>query len=518
MNSIVNNDKTLPISEENKDASLPLLQINPPSIMTSITSFQTVDDNQENILESTCIQRSPPSQTVDIATSPSDKFDRVNFQNSSSIGHMDEHSIDAWVQSTTTETISPPIERSPSLPATIFDQIASRSRGNSTVSTLCDQQQQQTSIYSDTMSSTISQNPSSSAELQRSYSFPTTDQHDNNDQENRLIKEENEDDFSSQFLAVPESEDSEIDKKKDKLPLLEQSAIFKTRSPTEEERKKSPNVSFHASVSFETPRKLMSHRRGQHSWNSDKNKSSLYQRSISHKIPTRSSLLYPKIIHKQFLTSSSMPTGTYSFPGNRTNQSSSLSDNVFLSTSTTNSPSSCQHLQLTNNTSIHPHFLSIPSSTSMVSSDRPTSNISDASGRSGIESSNLKTSASEPPYTASINEEPADRKSFFFLKHEHTSSASTGSSRTASTESLPTSSSEDEHNNFHKKLAALNKAGKSPQTPSDQRLAVLRQLMWLLEKRPTMNPRLNLGRQKQLQGTAPVNTNTLIFIQALSRF
>jgi hypothetical protein len=213
-----------------------------------------------------------------------------------------------------------------------------------------------------------------------------------------------------------------------------------------------------------------------------------------------------------------MPTGTYSFPGNRTNQSSSLSDNVFLSTSTTNSPSSCQHLHLTNNTSIHPHFLSIPSSTSMVSSDRPTSNISDASGRSGIESSNLKTSASEPPYTASINEEPADRKSFFFLKHEHTSSASTGSSRTASTESLPTSSSEDEHNNFHKKLAALNKAGKSPQTPSDQRLAVLRQLMWLLEKRPTMNPRLNLGRQKQLQGTAPVNTNTLIFIQALSRF
>jgi hypothetical protein len=502
MDSIVNNDKTPPISEENKDASLPLLQINPPTIMTSITSFQTVDDNQENILESTCIQRSPPSQTIDIATSSSDKF-----QNSSSIVHMNEHSIAAWVKSTTTEKISPPIERSPSLPATIFDQIASRSRGNSTVSTLCDQQQQQTSIYSDTMSSTISQNPSSSAELQRSYSFPTVDQHqhDDNDEENRLIKEENEDDFSSQFLAVPESEDSEIDKTKDKLPLLEQSAIFKTRSPTEEERKKSPTVSFHASVSFETPRKLMSHRRGQHSWNTDKNKSLLYQRSISHKIPTRSSLLHPQIIHKQFLTSSSMPTGTYSFPGNRTNQSSSLSDNVFLSTSTTNSLSLSQHLQLTNHTPICTQFLSIPSSASPLSLGRLTSNISDASGQSGIESTNLRTSASEPPQTASIIEEDINDGNKLYFSKQRTSSLSSGSSRTASTESLPTSSSETEGNNFHKKLATLNKFPKISQTPADQRLDVLRQLMWLLEKRPTINPRLNLSRRKNIQRTSSVN-------------
>ena len=515
MDSIGTNDKTPPISEQNTDGSLPVLQINPPSIMTSITSFQPVDDDQENILGSTCVHRSP-SESIDVATArSSNQFDPINFQKSSSIVHMDEHSIAEWVKSATTETVSSYIERSPSLPTTILEQISTRSRRNSTVSTLCDQQQQQqTSIYSDTISSTLSQNPSYSTEIQRSHSLPIADQHqhDNDENENRLIKEENEDDFSSQFLPVPESEDSEVDKKKDKLPLLEQVPIFNTRSPTEEQRKKSPSVSFHASVSFEGHRKLMSHRPRHNSWNTNKNKSLLYQRSVSHKISTQPSLLHPQINQKQLLTSYSMPTGTHSFPGNRTNQSSSFSDNVFLSTSTTNSPSSSHNLQLINNTSTHPHFLSIPSSASIISSDRLTSNISDASGRSGIESSNLRTSASEPPYTASINEreeeegETVNRKNLFFLKQQHTSSTSSGTSRTASTENLPTSSSEDDTNNFHKKLSALHKASKSPQTPSSQRLDVLRQLVWLLEKRPTINPRLNLGRRKQTQEMTSVNT------------
>ncbi|CAF3751451.1 unnamed protein product [Adineta steineri] len=493
MESNIDNEKISSLSEDNKDGLLPGLQINPLSIMTSITSFKPVDDNQENTLETTCIPKSP-SQSNENMTLLSDKYDQMNIQSSSSTIHMNEHSVAAWVQSTTSETVVSPIERSPSLPPTIIEQTLARSRRNSTVSTLCDsqQQQQQASIFSDTVSSTISQNLSLSTDIQRSYSFPIVDQHNN-------IDEENEDDFSPQFLPVPDSEDSEIDKKIKPVPVSEDSSIFNSRSPLEDQPKKSPNVSFHTSVSFEARRKLLCHRRQRHnSWNLNKNKSLLYQRSISHKIP----MVNVQTPNKQFLTISSMPTGIQSFPSNKTTQSSSFSDNVFLSTSTTNSPSSSRRLQLTNTASGCPKFLSMPSTTSMISSGRHTSHISDASGQSGIESSNLRTSPSEPPHTASINEEEdeegkADRKNLFFLKQQRTSSVSSGSSRTASTETLPTSSSEDEFNNVHKKPDALQKVGQHPRTPADQRLDVLRKLTWLLEKRPTIHPRLNLGRRKQ---------------------
>ncbi|CAF5120800.1 unnamed protein product, partial [Rotaria socialis] len=61
---------------------------------------------------------------------------------------VDNRSVAIWVQSTTTESSSPTIERSPSLPLTLIEPIIQRSRGNSTVSTICDHQQ---SIVSDTM-------------------------------------------------------------------------------------------------------------------------------------------------------------------------------------------------------------------------------------------------------------------------------------------------------------------------------------------------------------------------------
>jgi hypothetical protein len=210
-----------------------------------------------------------------------------------------------------------------------------------------------------------------------------------------------------------------------------------------------------------------------------------------------------------------MPAANYSssHPDNQTNQSSSYSDNVFLSTSTTNSPSLSQHLHLTNHTPICSQFLSIPSSASLLSS-----NISDASGQSGIESTNLRTSASELPRTASIIEEEINDEKNLYLSKQRTSSVSSGSSRTASTESLPTSSSENEGNNFQKKLGTLNKFLKISQTPADQRLDVVRQLMWLLEKRSTINPRLNLGRRKNIQGTSSVNTIKLILISSFLLF
>lgn len=496
------NNKTSSLIEQEKDGSLPILQINPLSIMTSISTYKPVDDNQENILDLTGVNQ---SQSIDLTTSSTtEKNDQIN--NSKPL-HMDTNSIAAWVKSTTNESLTPPIERSPSLPATIIEQTTARSRRESNVSTVCDPQQQ-ISIPSETMSCTISQNLSNSYDIQRSFSFPLTDQQQyNNNEDIRRIQEENDEDFPSQFLPVAESEDSEVDKKPQKFSSPKELIHFQSRSPPDDQLKKSPAVSFHASVSFETPRRLIPHRQRHNSWNKTKNNPFFYHRSHSHKI-------HPQITSQPFLTSSSMPAHHHHlFPlGNQTNQSSSYSDNVFLSTSTTNSPSSAHHLQVTNNTPIGRQFLSIPSSTSILSSDLLASNISDASGQSGIESSNLITSVSEPPLTASIIEEELVDGNNVYFHIKHTSSASTGSSRTASTENLPTSSSDDEVNNFHKKLTALNKFPKLPQTPADQRLNVVRQLMWLLEKRPTSNPRLTLGRRKHLQGTTSVHKIPFIFI------
>ncbi|UJR28200.1 hypothetical protein I4U23_009451 [Adineta vaga] len=517
MESTINNSDDSP---SKKDESSTTLQINPPSIMTSITSFIPVDDNEENKLETTNLQKMQ-LQSTDNYASRSDNSDHINIPKCSLNVHMDERSVAAWVQSTTTELVSSPIERSPSLPATILEQITTRSRRNSTVSTLCDQtqsQQPQTSVFSDTMSSTISQNLSNTTDIQRSFSFPTVDhhQHDNiNEEEDQFMPEENEDDMSTQFLPVPDSEDSEIDKTIEKASVSADASPFKTRSSNDETSKLSSNVSFHASVSFDPHRKLLPTQRRRHnSWNTNKNKSANYRRSVSYK-PT---LLHSQIIQKKYHTCSSMPSGIQSYPSHRTNQSSSYSDNVFLSTSATNSPLSSYHANSTHHIPIDSRFLPIPSSASMISTDRLTSNISDASGQSGIESSNLRTSASEPPHTASINEEEEGEqqqhnvetkgeKKLFYLQPIRPNSVSSRSSTTASTESLPTSSNEDEANNMHKKMDVLNKLGKKPRTPYDQRLDVLRQLVWLLEKRPAICPRLNLGRRKPTQATTSVRSS-----------
>jgi hypothetical protein len=493
MDSIATNDKSPSLSEQNNDGSLPTLQINPLSLMTSISSYKPVDDNQENILESTYVNI---SQSTDVATSSIDKIEPINSQKPLSIVRMDGNSIAAWVKSTTNESLTPPIERSPSLPTTIIEQIAARSRRESTASTLCDpsqQQQQLSSMPSDTMSSTISQNLSTSNDYQRSFSFPLVDQQRNTD-DIQFLREENDDDFSPEFHPVQESEESEVDKHIKKLSSLDERSAFIRRSPDDEQRKKSPSVSFHASVSFDSNRKLISHRQRHNSWNKPKSKLLSYNRSQSHKI-------HSQIIPKTLITSASVPADNNLLPSNRTTtQSSSFSDNVFLSAS----PASSHHLQLTNTSVQCSQFLSMPSSTSHLSSDRLTSNISDASGRSGIESTNLRTSLSEAPRTSSIiEEEMNDGTNVFFLKNQP-SSASSEFSRTPSTESLPTSSSDDEVNSLQKKLTALNRIHKTAQTPADQRSDVLEQLRCLLEKRPTINPRSNLSHRKQCPGTTTV--------------
>ena len=503
MDSIITNEETPSVTEENKTDSIPALQINPPSMMTSLSTFKPVDDRQENVLESTYGNR---SQSTDPPVSSLETIDLTNTQKVLPTMNTDNNSVAAWLKATVHESLTPPIERSPSLPATIIEQITTRSRRESTVSTLCDQQQQQqqqqaasSSNPSDTMSSTISQHASSSTEYQRSFSFPFVDQHQPRDNDTTLLfQEQKEDDLTSEFLPAQESEDSEVEKKTKEFSPSDEQQLFTMRSPAEESRKTSPIVSFHATVSFESHRKPGYHRQRHNSWNKQhSNKSSSHHRFPFHKI-------HSQINPKTLQTSTSVPKDHKLLSVNRTPQSSSISDNVFLSTSPTNSPSSTHHLQLINDGPLCSQFLSIPSSTSRISSDQLTSNISDASGQSGIESTNLRTSISEAPMTSSlIEEETNDDDDLFFSKHR-ASSVSSGSSRTASTESLPTSSSEDETNNFQKKLRTLNKMTKPPQTPQDQRLDVLTRLGWLLEKRPTLNPQRNLAHRKHLPGPTTV--------------
>ncbi|CAM4798235.1 unnamed protein product [Rotaria magnacalcarata] len=493
MNSNLNTDKISSISEQNKDGSLPVLQIDPLTLINAISPFNAVDDNHENILESACVNKSQ-SGSNDINSSLSEKFDQIHIKKSSLTTHMDEHSIAAWVKSTAVESAVSSIERSPSLPSTIIEQITN-SRRPSTVSTICDtQQQQQTSARSDTLSSTLSQNLSVVADAQRSFSFPATSgQHQfGDDEENQFVQVDQDDDYSSQFLPVPESEDSEIDKV-EKTTSIEEPMEFHTRSPTEK-MKKSPEDS----LSLEVRRKSLSNRKRTNSWNTNKNNLLLYQKSHSKKISSQPPFLKSQAVNNQYPTNHSPSPDTKICPSDRKiNQSSRFFDNIFNSVSTTDSPLSSQNLKSPNNSPLCSQFLSIPSSTSMLSSDQP---VSDLSGQSPIESSNLRTSVSEPSRTADIiEEETTDETNFNVLKQKQASSFSATSSRTASTENLPTSSSEDEFSYINKKMNAPTKNGKSQKTPTNQRLDALRQLKWLLEKRSTINPRLNLGRRKQQQ-------------------
>jgi hypothetical protein len=464
--------------------------------MTSVTQFTPVDDNQQNDLDTININ-APQSQASEAGLSPSLTADisspnmfvsssTVTDQQISSNTHMDNRSVAAWVESTTIEAISTVLERSPSLPSTLIEATVSRSRRNSTVSTVCDQQQ---SIISDTLTP---QQLSYSIDMQRSLSLPINDQYyrDNNDNNelSRPVNEDEGEDMLMQFLPVPESEDSEVEKKTKIQPSIDEQLEFEKRSPTTRENpKKSANISFHASVSFETHHKpAVFHRRRHNSWNTNKNKSPSFQRSHSHMINTPPPSLHAQILRKQFKTALSMPNAASSYSGDATRQSSNLSDSVFLSPSNTNSSS---------NPTKENRFLAIPSSASFLSSDRNASIISDASGQSGIESTNLETSISDQIRTLSLNDQEITNEKLILHRKQRTSPTSTTSSGTPSTQSL-SSSSDDEMNSFNKRMNNLHISKGKQQVCTDKRRDVLKQLMWLLEKKTTIYARSSLGHGK----------------------
>jgi hypothetical protein len=483
------------MSEQNDDI-VPDMQINPLTIMTSAPPFTPVDEEQQNVLASADINLLKPIGS-ETALTPSFNTDisssNIIDQQNASNTHMDNRSVAAWVETTTSESSSPTLERSPSLPSTLLEPNLPRSRRNSTVSTICDHQ----SIHSDTLTS---QQVSFSNDMQRSLSVPVHENYYHDNEDNELIlpvkaeKEKNndndkdkvdeEEDTSMQFLPVPESEDSEVDKKTKKLPsTVEEPVKLESRSPnTRANSKTSSNVSFHASVSFEPHHRPMpTHRRRRNSGNATKTRPPTFQRSFSHTVNPPPPSLHAQILRKQFQTALSMPAGAHLKSDNSTRQSSSLSDNVFLSPSTTNS-------------SRGNRFIAIPSSGSYLS-DRNTSIISDASGRSGIESTNLESTSSDIMRRLDLDAD--DRileKPALLRSPRRSSSTSVRSSTTPSTQSLSSSTDDDEMSFFNESETGKGKR----KGGTDKRRDVLKQLMWLLEKKTTIYARSGLGHRKSL--------------------
>ncbi|CAF2411458.1 unnamed protein product [Rotaria sp. Silwood2] len=490
MDSNIDKEKAPAKSEEDDNKSnMNDAQINPVTIMTSVPPFQPVDDNQENTLESINCNVSKGQSPEDVLSLSLNadisstnlfvsSFNQTDQEKSSNLP-VDNRSIAAWVQSTTTETISALLERSPSLPSTLMEPIVARSRGNSTVSTICDQQH---SVNSETLTA---HQVSFSNDMQRSLSVPVNDQHHRND--NEVIMSENEEeeaeDMSTKFLPIPDSEDSEVEKKKKQLsPQEEENIKFQGRSPTTQtSQKKSSNVSFHASVSFETNHKsVVPHRRRRVSWNTNKPKPHVFLRSQSHLASSQPPSLHSQILRKQFRTALSVPNCIYHSFDQTTRQSSYISDNVFHSPSNTNSSST----QSRSHYSPDMHFAAILSSNSNRSSDQ-----------SGIESTNLDTHSSDQPRTISTNEDDiTDEKTD---NHQKRRNHSTSSSGTPSTQSL-SSSSDNEMHYFTKKMETLQIDKGTRKGPFDKRRDILKKLMWLLEKRPTINSQSTYGSRKSV--------------------
>lgn len=487
-----------------EESNTPDAQINPMTTMTSVPPFQHVDDSQQGNLASmnTTAPFNQPSEdslstelNADASlqstfVAPSFVLDQEKPPSNSS---MDNRSIAAWVESTA-EAAPSAIERSPSLPSTIIEQVIQRSRGNSTASTLCDHQQ---SITSDTMTTAQVSIPN---EIQRSLSVPVIDQcrqdiDDSDDQITFTTRNEHteSDDMTIKFLPVPESEESEIEKTNKNLQSEEEEGKveFQGRSPiTRESPKKSPNVSFVASISTEPQNKpSVPHRRRRTSWNSSKPKPPSLIRSFSQATNSQQSSLHSQILRKQFKTVLSMPNGTCPRSNsNSTRQSSYISDSVFLSPSATYSSSSRGHSSYSHDT----RFSAIPSSISNQSSNQ-----------SAIES--IPSEAHSSSQLSALNEKDDDdittgknRKSRSLVD----SRASTTSSRTPSTQSL-SSSSGDELHSATKKLQGLSMSKSSKKRRIDKRRDALKQLVWLLEKRPTINPRYTVGCRKNSNPPKP---------------
>ena len=494
MDSDVDPEKFSGLPEHTDDESIvPDVQVNPPTMMISNPPFTPVDDEQENELE--CLDANVPqpdsSETVFTSTVIADVPPSNTLVPKSHATDEQIASVAAWVESTTAEVDSPAIERSPSLPSTLIEPQLSRSRRNSIVSTICDQQQ---SIASDALTS---QQVSFSNEMQRSLSVPTTDQPYPNDVSELIIpinqdneeEEEEDEDAPMQFLPVPESEDSEVDKKAEKVPLSEPNPVKleSQSSASREPPKMSSSVSFHASVSFEPSSKsLPPTRRRRNSSSSSKPKPPMLQRSRSHISSTHPPSLHSQLLRRKFQTALSMPAGADYQAGDTTRQTSNLSDSVFLSPSNTSS---------SRGNRFHP----APSSTSFVSSDRQPSIISDLSGRSGIESSNLDSHPSEQMRTSSINDaESFHERRFLPQPAARLRSLTTSASETPSTQSISSSSDEDDIYYSGKGTNDSDIRQGKRRVPTDKRRDVLKQLMWLLEKKTTIYARSAIGHRKSI--------------------
>lgn len=453
------NDDTKNISSTVDDESqMPKIQINPLTIMTSVQSFKPVDENEMQFIENI----PEPKSTIE-NNDVSLPFD-PNILPTNTI--EDNRSVAAWVESTTSEAVNLVLERSPSLPSTLIEPIVTRSRGNSIVSTIVDAQQ---SFTSDALTS---QQVSFTNDVQRSLSVPPLNDSfylDNNDMTKFGDDNDDNDDDTPEFLPVPESEESEVEKSaKPSSKDADESFNFPARSPTTRQHspKQTHNVSFDTSVSFETLHKSPSIvRQRRSSLTTDKPRIISFHRSQSYiHAPRQSPSLHSQILRKQFQRGLSMPNGEYPCWLDPQRPLSDLSDSVFLSTPNTASSKSSPFLH--------------------------SSVISDASGRSGIESTNLDTSVSDQGRIFSIDETQEQSRRTTTV----TTRTSISSSMTPSTQSLSSSSDDDELiNRFDKLHLGKNKH----KEPIDLKRTVQQQLRWLLEKKTMLYAKSNVKQHQQ---------------------
>ena len=456
-------------------------QVNPVTMMTSHPAFVPVQDNAELLLDVSDLQTVPRKSSFG-------ESDVSLPSTTSTMTHPTNQSVAAWLESTTTpDGTSSLIDRSPSLPSTLIDSAGERDRRNSTVSTLCDQQSP--SLISETCSS---QQISYSSELQRSHSFPLSESvHLENEvpierpTNVNAGAEEDEEDAPMQFFAVPESEESEVEKKVVRPTIsVDEGPLFQSRSP-----KRSPNVSFDATVPEEVSRKASlpsRRRRRRESLNTPPVRTPPpLLRAKSH-LASNTSPLHSQVLRKQFKATLSMPHGHWSSPSEtNSRQFSRFSDEVFRSVSD-----------------------AMPSSGSVLSSDPLASIISDIDGRSGIESSSL------------TENEPKMRVNPFMKKQRSLSHRASDS--TASTESLSSDSDDDDSrsNFFLRKPRRVDPNADPKKSAIDKRRDVMNKLTWLVERKQTMLKRVAMKFRHTLQESAlPARRSTTNpFVEFCSSF
>ena len=491
-------EKSSATAEETSDQSkMPDIEITP------LTTFRSNDDNEPNNHKDV-----GEGQSFEVASKLTLNANRssrnilglslnIIDEQKPSNAHMTTESVAAWIESTKTELSSPTIERSPSLPLTLFEPMAVSSRNKSTIS------EHQRSMSSGPLTL---QQVSLRNDIQCDLSVPISDRTNNDDNQNdadriRQMNKEigDEEDRSTKFFPIPEYEVSSANARIKNLNLEdEKQAKFVDRLiPTSESQNKSSNVSSVLLNIHDEP--LICSRRERCSWNISENKPSSDQLSQSTMTSNPStSLPHFRIPGKQFKTVPSTTNGANDSSINQTQRFSHISNNLFFSTNDKYLPSSCRYSQVS-------QFRMIPSSDSNPSFDLSFSGSTD-----------LETHLSDQMKELNIKDDKIiDGKQQQQSRPTSSGTQSTQSLSSSSSFSSSSSSSSSSilYDSNKKRKNSTKDKSKRPK-PIDKKRDVLKQLMWLLERRLTINPRFSFAHRKSSNYTKPqlqkITTNPFV--------